>query len=311
MRTPHRLPALALLLLLTSGCATLQWVGLRLFFNEQSVPDDRILREIPYAGGEASNPQKQVFDLFLPEGDDWPTLIFVHGGGWMEGDKDLEAGGYAIYGNIGAYYAQQGLGVAILNYRLQPEVSWREQVEDVTRAVARVREEVGRRGGDPDRLFLSGHSAGGQLASYVAVRGDAGPFCGVVAVSGAGYDLEDETTYELGAERAYYLRRFGTNEERDDAFDEGAAVVEHLDASDPPFLVFYAEREYESLQHQAKLLHERLQDAGVESELLSVPRQGHNRIVVTFSQEDHPMTGQVMDFIRRRSAECPPPHQAR
>jgi dipeptidyl aminopeptidase/acylaminoacyl peptidase len=132
----------------------------------------------------------------------------------------------------------------------------------------------------------------------------------VVTVSGAGYDLDDQTTYDLGAERSIYLNRFGEPGEPG-VFDEGASVVEHLDPSDPPFLVFYAEREYESLQHQAKLFYRDLQEAGVTSELLTVPGQGHRRIVVTLSQADHPMTGQVLDFIRRRSADCPAAHPAR
>jgi acetyl esterase/lipase len=290
---------------------------MKLIFEEQTVPEDRLLREIPYAEGEGTNPEKQVFDFYLPEGNGWPTLIFVHGGSWVRGDKDLEAGGYKVYGNIGAYYAGQGLGVANVNYRLQPEADWSGQVEDVARAVVRIREEVKRLGGDPDRLFLSGHSAGAYLAAQAAVAdwpyesfGGRVPLCGVVTVSGAGYDLDDQKTYDLGAKRPIYLNRFGAEGEPG-VFAKGASVVEHLDPSDPPFLVFFAEREYKSLRHQARIFYRSLQDAGVKSELLSVPGQGHRRIVLTLSQEDHAMTGQVLDFIRRRSEDCSTARPAR
>lgn len=291
-----------------SGCVAVEWVGMKLMFDEAMLPAPRVLRDLPYTD-EGEVPEKHRFDLFLPRGEGWPTLVFVHGGGWDGGDKDLRVGGYPIYGNIGGFYAGEGFGVAVINYRLQPEVGWRDQVRDVARAVVGVREEVAKHGGNPRALFLSGHSAGAQLAAFTAVAdwpreevGDPAGFCGVVAVSGAGYDLDDPKTYELGAKRKLYEDIFREGAEEDWA--EKASVTSYLDAGDPPFLLFYAGSEYKSLQHQARLLHERLQAQGVPSRLEVVPGQGHRRIVVTLSQGDHPMTSEVLRFLRERQPEC-------
>lgn len=305
------LPLMFILIGLTlQGCAPAQWLGVRLIFDETPISEDRVLRNVAYVD-EDRHPQKHQLDLFLPEGRNWPTLIFVHGGGWTEGDKNLQAGGIEIYGNIGAYYTSKGIGVGVINYRLQPDATWRQQTLDVAYAVRKVRELVREHGGDADALFLSGHSAGAQLAALVAVADWPGQtvevrdsLCGVVAISGAGYALDDAETYSLGADIEYYQARFPAENGDDQAWPEDASVVRHLDAADPPFLVYYAGDEYPSLQHQARLLHERLQEAEVHTELAVVPGQGHRRIILTFSQEKHEMTSKVRKFIEERHQSC-------
>ncbi len=323
--TTLRVVACGAFLIFLSACGSLQWVGMHWIFEPTPFDPQRVLVDIPYVEDDP-HPTKHRFDLYLPKGQGWPTLVFVHGGGWTEGDKSLRAGGFEIYGNIGAYYASRGIGVAVINYRLQPEFTWRQQVRDVSRAVVRIRRAVRQHGGDPQGMFLSGHSAGGQLAAFAAVAdwpwvelGDELPLCGVVAVSGAGYDLADEETYRLGAEKDIYRARFDLADDaaRDggqkdkvqekggsEDWQEEASVVHHLDADDPPFLVFYAADEYPSLRHQAKVLHKSLQEAGVASRLAVVPKQGHRRIVLTLSQGDHQMTSQVEQFIAERHRQC-------
>lgn len=318
--------ALLVVMLGLGGCRPAKWIGIRLLFDQTPIDSQQVLRDLPYVE-DHPHPTKHRFDFYLPRGKDWPTLIFVHGGGWTEGDKNLRAGGVEIYSNIGAFYASHGVGVAVISYRLQPEFTWRQQVEDVARAVVAARRTVQEHGGDPDGLFLSGHSAGAQLAAYAAVAdwpqtgvgeasvvGEDHSLCGVVAVSGAGYDLTDQETYDLGADLEVYRRRFEdrhkgsqdqATEPRDDtAWQEEASVVSYLDPDDPPFLVYYAGNEYPSLQHQAKLLHQRLEAAGVASQLAVVPGQKHRRIVLTLSQGKHEMTSTVLGFIEERHRQC-------
>src|SRR2546428_7268760 len=93
------------------------------------LPDDQIRRDIPYRDG--SDDEKHWLDLFLPPGAGWPILIFVHGGGLASGDKGLRVGGADVYGNIGRFYAGQGIVVALITYRLQPKWTWSDQVQEV------------------------------------------------------------------------------------------------------------------------------------------------------------------------------------
>lgn len=149
--------------------------------------------------------------MYLPITGKGPVIVFVHGGSWDSGDKNFRAGGADVYANVGRYYAARGIGVAVINYRLQPRVKWPAQVEDVNAAVAWVRSRALAYGGQPERLFLMGHSAGTHLAAMVALTAtpEMRPSLrGVIAVSGAGLDLADEKTYQLGADRDYYVARF-------------------------------------------------------------------------------------------------------
>ncbi len=300
---------LAVAALLLSGCsAATEWLGVRLLY-ETAAPAERELLDVAYREDADSDPVKHRLDLFLPAGDGWPVLVFVHGGGWTAGDKGLMAGGAAVYSNIGRFYASEGIGTAVINYRLQPKVSWREQVDDVARAVAWVHANVAEYGGDPGPLFLLGHSAGAQLGVYAAL--DPRPLeqlglspeviCAVVPVSGAGYDLADDETYELGADRAWYEERFRAGDPGD-AWLREASAISYVRPNAPPFLLVHVTNEWKSLHHQNRLLHAALSETGADSRLLVVQGQGHNRMVLTLSRGDKTPVPEILEFLRQ--AQC-------
>ena len=88
-------------------------------------------------------------------------LLFVHGGRWTTGNKNL-------YPGIGESLARHGVGVVICNYRLSPAVKHPAHVQDVARAFAWTQSNIASYGGKPDRLFVCGHSAGGHLVALLA-----------------------------------------------------------------------------------------------------------------------------------------------
>jgi acetyl esterase/lipase len=119
-------------------------------------------RDIPYVDGPEVNP-RQKLDLVVPKGrDSFPTVLFIHGGGWKEGDRRL-------YGALGRRFAEEGVGMALAGYRLSPAVQHPEHVKDCARAFAWVHANIAKHGGDPDRLYVMGHSAGGHLAALLAL----------------------------------------------------------------------------------------------------------------------------------------------
>lgn len=287
---------------LLSGCSAVEWIGIRFLYEKAELPERQVLRDQPYRDG--SSPEHRL-DLFFPEGSGWPVLIFVHGGGWNTGDKDLKVGGADVYGNIGRFFASHGVGVAVINYRLLPQVSWREQIEDVADATAWVDSHVADYGGSPNRLFLFGHSAGAQIASRVAL--DPNPLkkfglsprilCGVVAVSGAGLDLQDAKTYALGEDIRYYEKRFRDGD-ADEAWKKAASPIPFVSTSAPPFLIVYAEGESKGLQRQSKLLHEALTSAGMHSRIVIVPGESHQRILLTLSRPDKVAGPAILEFLQ-------------
>jgi acetyl esterase/lipase len=161
-RPRHRAPrALAPILLLAltfglSACAPetllepLNW----------STRSDGIAREIDLAYG--AGPRQQL-DVYAPiQAHGAPVLLFWHGGSWKGGDKDR-------YRFVGARLARQGFVVAIPNYRLAPEAAFPAFEQDAALAVRWMRDHARDFGGDPARMFLSGHSAGGHIALLLAL----------------------------------------------------------------------------------------------------------------------------------------------
>lgn len=115
---------------------------------------------IPYTD---SGSEYHTLDVYWPEDakEPLPVIIEIHGGGWMYGTKDLNK----IYAQ---YLAKRGFVVFNLSYRLVPEVFVPEQLQDVALAIKKVKEIMPQFPCDPEKIILTGDSAGGQLASFTA-----------------------------------------------------------------------------------------------------------------------------------------------
>ncbi len=311
--TNRWLPALliASVCWLMHGCAAVQRAGMAVLYKKTDLPPAQVKQNLSYANetpGNSSNHHR--LDLFLPQGTNWPVLIFVHGGGWEAGDKSLRVSGADVYGNIGRFFASRGIGTAVINYRLQPTVTWRDQVQDVAQATAWVRTHIPAYGGNARDIFLMGHSAGAQLATHVALNpqplAQAGItsniLCGVISVSGAGLDLADEKSYQLGHNIKYYEKRF-RGESASDSWQREASPIAYIQSNAPPFLILYAGGEDKSLQRQSARLHEALTQQGVSNRILEVPGQSHARIVLTLSRPDKTAVPAILKFIEARRCE--------
>lgn len=307
--------------LFIAGCQPALYIGMQFVYDEADLPEKQVRRDVSYwtADRPDPNPAKHRLDLFMPDSSSrayakpggWPTVVFVHGGGWTEGDKDLRVGYQDVYGNIGRFFAQRGIGAAVINYRLLSSgTPWPAQIEDVARAMGFVHRRVAQHGGDPGALFLMGHSAGAQLATRVALDAAAlarfgvpeAAICGVISVSGAGLDLTDAQTYALMDDPAYYERRFGTRPD----WQQAVSPLRFVDAEAPPFLILFAQNDYPALRRQAWLLNAALQAEGAESEVVVVPRQNHERVVLTLSRDDKTAGPAMLRFIRQTTCAQPP-----
>ena len=147
MPAPLRLLALLCLPFL-AGCQTIQGIGLSFVYDDADLPDENVRMNLPYVDGSLDD--KHRLNLFLPLADSvrgkaWPTVVFVHGGGWTEGDRNFEFGGKDLYNNIGRFLADHGIGATTVSYRLLPGATLADQVADVARATAQTRGTAGRR----------------------------------------------------------------------------------------------------------------------------------------------------------------------
>jgi acetyl esterase len=193
----------------------------------------QVTRDLPYG-----THVRHVLDVYQPGGvSGAPVVMFVHGGAFVDGEKDRSE---QVYSNILRYFARNGLCGINLEFRNAPETKYPGGTEDVASALAWARENVSRYGGDPKRVFLMGHSAGGTHAGNYAYNRRFWPagghgLSGLIIVSGRmRIDNLPENPNARKVE-AY----FGT----DQAVMEEGSPVNHVDAQSVPTFVAIAEYE--------------------------------------------------------------------
>ncbi len=114
-----------------------------------------VVLDVPYGDGD-----KETLDLFPTARADAPVLVFIHGGYWRALDKSDAS-------FVAPSFVQAGALVVVPNYALCPVVSIEHITLQMVRALAWVYRNAQRHGGDPRRIVVAGHSAGGQLAAMM------------------------------------------------------------------------------------------------------------------------------------------------
>lgn len=241
-------------------------------------------------------------DLYRPEdraSDSLPVILFLHGGGFIRGDKVEKE-------NIGLYFARAGFVVAVANYRLAPACPWPCGAEDVIAAFEWLRGNAAHRGGDANRIFITGESAGAAHVATAALMRrfhPAGglPTAGIVLISGV-YDVELERLAR---------RQFGvaTPDPRNDAYFGSAAerhaemsIVRNIDAAPVPMLITYAELDPPQMQVQAGELFAALVTRhGFAPDLCVVRSHNHLTQVYSINTGDQSLAMPMCAFLRRHS----------
>ena len=177
-----RLALLALLGLLVAAPAYAQIDIMAPFNQGASMDDARVLaKDLPYADGD-----RKRLDVYGPNEimEPAPVVMFIYGGAWKQGRRQ-------DYQFIGKALAANGFVVVIPDYRLYPEVTYPDFLEDNAQAVKWVEDNIEDYGGDTSRFFLAGHSAGAYNAvmlglerSFFKEYGVTMPIKGIAAISG-------------------------------------------------------------------------------------------------------------------------------
>lgn len=168
------------------------------------------------------------------------VLVFVHGGGWLSGDKEQ-------YREMASNLAENGITVVLINYRLSPLVKFPSHIEDVSSAINWTYSFINKYNGDKENIYLMGHSAGGHLITLLLcdekylerhkmVPSD---IAGAITISGV-FEIKPQ---EGGATKKYLGLVFGD----DETIWEGASCKNHIDTTTknkvPPFMVSWGKEE--------------------------------------------------------------------
>jgi triacylglycerol lipase len=240
------------------------------------------LRDLRY--GEDA---RHRLDVFTPGPGARPVLVFVHGGGFVGGDKTRA--GVHYYDNIGQWAAANGWVGVTITYRLAPQHPFPAAREDVAAALAWVRANIATHGGDPERILLMGQSAGAaHVADYLASRAEAPGVAAAALVSGV-YDV---ARYPRAATtRAYYGE--------DEAQLGARSALPGLARLAIPLLVARASHEPAPFRVQAALLHAALCAARTPCpSILELPGHNHFSTVFAIGSADEALTGALLALLR-------------
>lgn len=231
-----------------------------------------------------------------------PLVVFVHGGGWKRGDKSMMDGSAKL-----SHWRELGYAVASVNYRLVPAAKVEDQAADVASAVATLRRQATSLGFDPNRIVLSGHSAGAHLVALVGtdpqwLRRAGLPMTalrGVLPIDGAGYHVPSQMGKNEVVLGDTYEQAFGTERARQLAL----SPTEHGAAPNAPaFLILHVDGRADAKQ-QSEGLAQALRRAGTPVELKSVPGRGlkgHMEINRKLGEADYPATPVVDAWLAAR-----------
>lgn len=244
----------------------------------------RIERDIPYAfsRGDAGALRRQSFDLYLPAATKPPLVVFIHGGFWVESDDE-----YKIGPRIAEALAADGAAVALVRYRLSPQVRHPSHVRDVAAALAGLKRLAGRYGYDARRLYLVGHSAGATLAALLVldptylreVEMKPGDIAGAVLVSGI-YDLGSSGPLTSQHEKIL-AATFGP----EPAARRRASPLTHVRSS-PPLFVLSAANDFPGFAVDARRFVKALSGVGHRQvQELIVPGSNHFTITDPYRKE--------------------------
>lgn len=221
------------------------------------------VRAIEIAYGDDPYQQIAVVPADKPNGD---VLLALHGGGWTNGYKE-----WMLF--MAPALTAQGITFVSAGYRLAPKHLFPAGFEDVLDAVAATHKTVSQYGGRPDRIFISGHSAGGHLAALAALRDDwqakrnlpANAIRGALPISGS-YDFGEGSGFSM---RPRFLGA------PDSGAEKAASPIHYVRADAPAFLIAWGDNDFPHLRRQAEDFAARLRDAGVSVETLILPGCDH------------------------------------
>ena len=263
---------------------------------DESATPSQPIADIAYKTGDKLTEyetQRCRLDLYLPRGGKkFATLVWFHGGALKGGAKD---GGDTQ--KIARALAADGIAVASVNYRLSPKATYPAYLEDSAAAVAWVRAHVAEHGGDPEKVFISGHSAGGWLTLMLAMDArwlkphglTPDSFGGYIPLSG-----QTMTHYTVREERGIGKETITADE---------AAPVHYCRKDTPPMLVLAGDHDMAARSEENEYLVAVLKGAGNKRVTFrQIPDRTHGSIAGNIVKPGDPVRKAILDFIAAPAA---------
>lgn len=253
--------------------------------------------DISYTG-DTENEANRLDVYYSRKNSNRDVLVFVYGGAWESGNKNT-------YKYLGRNFVRKGLVTVLINYHLSPNPIYR-MAQDCTAAVVWVHQNIFSYGGNPNRIFLMGHSAGGHLIElinadtrYFGQYGMRNPVYGIILLDAFGLDMYEYLSSASAPSDKYYntfLQVFS----KDPRNWKRASPIRYLKNIRNPHLILTGERTYPTIRTQNRRLFDALvstRQAPVEAH--EIPRRNHSGMVIYMFFSGNEQYDIILNFMRR------------
>lgn len=253
----------------------------------------KVAKSIDYGSSGLVGNQLNVY--YPKAKKDLDVLIFIHGGSWFEGRKE-------IYWWLGRNFARKDVVSVIINYPLAPQAKFREMGQACAMAVKWVYDHIDQYGGNKDRIFVMGHSAGGHLAElinadpqYFKGLNMTNPIKGVVLNDAFGLDMDEYLTV---ADRDDRYREFLMTFTEDREQWKLGSPISYVNQVKNPHLLLYGDRTYEAIQLQTQRFYKLLSDQKVAVQEKVLKRKSHVPMIRQMVFGCNRTYGQILAFFQ-------------
>ena len=252
----------------------------------------RIVRDVPYLEGARYADGKDKLDIYLPEGRrNAAVIVSYYGNQLMGGDKSEDA-------YIGRRFAAAGFVTVVVNYRLSPAVSHPAHIQDAAASFAWVKRHIAEYGGNDDRIFIIGYSAGAYLAALLSTD----------SRYLAAHNLSPrDIRAAVPVSAFFWVERMGGAPDRDKSVWgndrnvwEDASPAHHLQSGAPPMLILYAERDEDWRREQNVEFATAMKSAGHQSvEIAMIANRNHSTIWSRVGNDGDETAERIIRFVSR------------
>jgi acetyl esterase/lipase len=247
-----------------------------------------VVHDVDYVQGVDYEDGKDLLDIYMPEGaENAPVMVFFHGGQLRAGDKSVGQG-------FAQRFVSAGIGVVSASYRLSPMFRHPAHVEDAASATAWVVENIARYGGDPQNVYVTGHSAGAYLAALLILD---------PTLLGAHGLSPRSIRGSIPISAFLYVEETAADRPKDvwgsDPTDWMAASVSpHIGTAQGRMLLIYADGDDEWRRTQNDTFGDAMRQAGNHgTRVVEVPDRNHFTLMTSLNAEDDRIRALVLDFI--------------
>jgi len=254
-------------------------------------------KNITYLNADTvANRAAQELNVFAPRKNAAPkdVFVFIYGGTWNSGKKSL-------YNFLGNRMARKNVVTVVIDYPKSPQANYDEMATDAAKAIKWVKENIARFGGNPDKIFVSGHSAGGHLAALISVRDDyfgklgiVNPIKGTILIDAAGLDMYSFLKQENYPADNTYIQTFTNNP---DNWKAGSPLY-HLHKGMPPMLIYVGGRTYPSIKIGNDLLVADLKKLGYNPPYYILERKKHKPMITQFLNSGNRRYKEITSFMQ-------------